>query len=245
MARLLACLLVLGALAYPFCSEWRLFGIYALYGFFPAPASMADPSREDIDLGERYSKECGRNSLYMLLRMHGCPVGLDQLKQNVDIAAAGSSMLHLRDAARQLRVPTKICKLTLDELVECPKPVIAHLNEHPTYPSGTGHYVVVLAADKKRIDLIDGSFGARGKYLTDSFQKYWSGHILIVVAPFPWSTWAAFASATLWVAVGLWWLGRPRAKRKGSAIIQAPAVSTKGEEGVGKGADCCSPEIGK
>jgi hypothetical protein len=191
----------------------------------PGGAQLAD-SPTTIPISERASRECGLNSLFVLLRLSGHDVTYDQTREVVPVGPSGTSLLELHQAASRLGVKTAVYQCSMAELVRLPKPVIAYIRPpHPNLLDRPGHYVVVLTADESGVEALDSTFAASYKYPTPMWEGEWSGHIL---APLPARSWAwplaLTAAAGIWVGLGLccW---RARVSRQTRAAHAAAALA--------------------
>jgi hypothetical protein len=178
----------------------------------------------------RAARECGLNSLYLLLRLCGHDVTFEQTREAVPIGPSGTSLLELQQAASRLGARTTMSRCSMAELVQVPKPVIAHLHpEMPDSQADAGHFVVVVRADKDGVEAIDSTFAASFHYSVAHFESVWSGHIL---APAPPQTWARPLALTvvvgIWLGMGLacWW-GRVSRRVKVAPAALAPAEGAR------------------
>jgi len=164
-----------------------------------------------IPLPERAQRECGLNSLYLMLRLTGHDVTFDQVREAVTVGPSGTSLLELRQAASRLGMRTAVQRCSMDELASLPKPVIAYFHSKDPEPQGRpGHYVVVLRADAAGVEIIDGNLAASFWYNAGHFEAEWSGHVL---TPSPLGSWvrplALTAVAGACVALGMsFWRAR-------------------------------------
>jgi hypothetical protein len=151
---------------------------------------------------------CGPNSLYLFLRLHNQEITLDEVNKVVPLGTHGTSLLQLKDSAAQLGVQTRIFRCTWDDLVHCPKPAIAYLNQFNE--AVAGHYVVVLAADhEKNVDFIDGSDGVLYHNRHGFFTQGWTGYLLIPASHSE-SHWDIVITLAFWASIGLAvWLTGP------------------------------------
>jgi hypothetical protein len=167
----------------------------------PPPA----PSPTGIPLQERAGRECGLNSLFLLLQLSGHNVSYKQTREAVVIGPNGSSLSELQQAASRLGVKTAVSRCSMAELMHMPKPVIAYLRlETGDTPERAGHYVVVMAANENGVEFIDGTFATALKDSASNFEAVWSGHVLAPAAAQGWvRPLALIAAVGLWVGMGL------------------------------------------
>ena len=141
--------------------------------------------------------QCGRNALYMLLRRLGHDVSYDEIERNVPVGPKGSSLLELRDGARQLGVELSICKYD-PTFVEA----IRHTRGIALVRQGNrkdmGHYVVTEPIHSThgggRIDTIGGSYGIPQRLTDYEFALVWTGYYL-TGPPSVWKRWLLWATA--------------------------------------------------
>jgi hypothetical protein len=175
----------------------------------PGGAPLA-PSATGMALHERAGRECGLDSLFVLLRLTGHDVTYDQTRAAVPIGPMGSSLLELQQAASRLGAKTTLSRCSMAELMHRPKPVIAYLKRAAGPEAGVGHFVVVVSADETGVEIADSAVATFLKYNPSHFEEEWSGHIL---SPAPAQTWFRPLTLTavggVWLGVGLlWWRAR-------------------------------------
>jgi hypothetical protein len=174
-------------------------------GGAPGAAPPA-PLFRDRASPEGAGRECGLNSLFMLLRLSGHDVTYEQTRAAVPIGPMGTSLLELQQAASRLGAKTRLSQCSMAELKREPKPVIAYfLRATGGAVDGPGHFVVVLKADDTGVEVFDNSYPtALWKYSVPHFEAQWSGHIL---GPAPPPIWARpltlTAVAGVWISIGL------------------------------------------
>jgi hypothetical protein len=182
------------------------------------------PSPTAIPLHERAGRECGLNSLFLLLRLSGHHVTHEQVQAAVAVGPSGTSLLELQQAASRLGAKTLISRCSMAELLHRPKPVIAYFHlKTPGTQDRTGHYVVVLGTDETGVEVIDGTFATSFKYPASQFEAEWSGHILALAPPQTWVRPLALSAVLgLWVGIGLlrW---RARVLRRAAGADSAAA----------------------
>jgi hypothetical protein len=207
------------------------------------PASGADPDAPDVPgppapegIGARAELVCGRNSLYLLLKLLDRPVTFAQVEAAVPVGPHGTNMLQLRNAALDLGLADAgVYRCSFDDLVGCPKPLIAHLtlplNPAEAGAAEAGHYVVVLSADQEHVTYLDGSFGTTRVSGTGQFRKRWSGHVLLPAGSpgGSWVGWGTLAVPCLVVPLGLGYWRLRRSRRAGPAPGPAGPDDARGQ----------------
>ena len=165
----------------------------------PSAFAQVDPSTMfDTQIVWRDQRACGVNSLYVLLRLHGCDSDYSQLSSELFDASRGgyTSLANLRDVASRRGLDLEMGRTSPDVLHEMSKPVIAHIE--PQEEGEWGHYVVVLDANEDTVRTMDGTTAIVMTRPWREFASLWSGHVLYPTRP-PSQTrvWAAYALAAL------------------------------------------------
>lgn len=178
----------------------------------PPPAARLTPEREALIW--RVTKNCGVNSLYVLLGAHGRETEYEPLMADLEARKTGSenSLADLRAAAADRGLECRVGKATLEGLRSLPKPVIVHVEDGGTT---SGHFMVVVDVRPDAVDLIEGTTGSEVTLSDREFTQAWTGYVLYV--PPPWYAaipWWAFALAAAAVG-GTAGLGLTRAVRRG------------------------------
>jgi hypothetical protein len=121
------------------------------------------------------SPDCGANSLYVFLRLHGVECSLDAVRNEVRVTAQGASMLDLKEAAGRNSVDAAVLSTSPPELFRR-LPAIARLSSDGS--AEKGHYVVVIRADDNVVHLIDGTTGLSNQVSQTAFEREFSGYAL-------------------------------------------------------------------
>lgn len=122
-------------------------------------------------------RDCGVAALAMLLSAHAAPlIDADSLRELVYRRHTGLSLLELQRAARAHGVSLQGYRLTIEELVHSPMPLIAHLYRH---------FVVVDRVANGRVQVRD-PIGGRIAIPIEKFALMWSGNVLseVMVGPY-------------------------------------------------------------
>jgi hypothetical protein len=128
---------------------------------------------------------CGPNSLYLLLRLSGVEVSLEQVERSVPLSSTGCTLDDLRRAAIDLGLAVEVRKVNPDEFKELPKPLIAHFLAPA---SGLGapaqvrdHFAVVTRTlPDGGFQSIDSNNLVTATYLGLNFARNFSGYCLVV-----------------------------------------------------------------
>ena len=108
--------------------------------------------------------DCGPSCLRMIAAFYGKTYTLQKLRELAHISREGVSLLGLSDAAEAIGFRTIGARITLEQLIEAPKPCVVHWDQD--------HFVVVYQYRKGIIYLADPAFGLV-KYSETEFKKHW------------------------------------------------------------------------
>jgi hypothetical protein len=129
---------------------------------------------------ESTTADCGANSLYVFLRLHGVGCKLEDIRRQVPITDRGASMLDLKEAANKYNLKTEVVKTSAMSLLD-KLPVIARMAaaDNPE----EGHYVTLAETEKLpdgiKVTVIDGSTGAIVEMPSPVFEREFTGYALI------------------------------------------------------------------
>lgn len=173
------------AVSYAARRAWGRMTIIVIMCAMPSAAGAADTPVAD-DKGNWSWKPmwldraaCGPNSLFVLLRLLGEDVTLDEVKRHVECdPVRGCSMASMVDAAAAIGVPTEVLFVPPAELPRLPFPYVLHGNSG--LKQKTGHFIVVVARDDVKgtvatIDPVRESFGWRPE---SGILSGYSGYVL-------------------------------------------------------------------
>ena len=108
--------------------------------------------------------DCGPSCLRMIAAFYGKTYSLQKLRELAHISREGVSLLGLSDAAEAIGFRTIGARITLEQLMEAPKPCVVHWDQD--------HFVVVYNYRKGVIYVADPAFGLV-KYSDTEFKKHW------------------------------------------------------------------------
>ncbi len=148
---------------------------------------------------------CGANSLFCLLRLGGLAVDHEQLIRTLSPPAEGNSLEDLRKAASKLGIQLFALRAGPRDLERLSFPFIAHLKGRHPQPD---HFVVVVAFDGKKFDVIDDGVGGIFSIRRERFIRQWSGFVLGRALPRQWLTplFASVGSLAIALLVPSSWL---------------------------------------
>jgi len=123
---------------------------------------------------------CGRNGLFVLLRLYNCNIKFQDILREVPVSSKGTSLLDLKNSSYRLGVRARVCRLTLAQAMSCTRPFLAYF-EVKGLSNQTGHFIVVADYDPKRDAFLtlDGETGSRYWLESSKFETRWTGHVLI------------------------------------------------------------------
>lgn len=114
---------------------------------------------------------CGAAALAYTLSYLGRETDEDEIVKLVKLTERGTSMLELKQAAKQLRFSVKGVNANYLALVDEPLPVIAYINDD--------HYVVVIDVGYQYVNVFDPALGYV-RLTRALFEQSWNGHLLLV-----------------------------------------------------------------
>ncbi len=175
---------------------WILFVFAAPAGFGQPAAGPPLPSPPD-------AKDCGKQCLYVLLRLHGINATEREIERLLPVGEDGTSMYDLQQCAGHFGLETDVVELSPEDLDKVPLPAIVHLG--PTKEEG--HYLVLVhVLEPKFPRFIDGTRGSFSWARAD-FARSWSGYALVPKDRW-WLRWLSRLTAFAALAATGLWLGR-------------------------------------
>jgi ABC-type bacteriocin/lantibiotic exporter with double-glycine peptidase domain len=121
--------------------------------------------------------DCGATCLYMILKYYGGFETLDNLKKLTHTTKEGTSMWHLKEAAKKLGFEANAYKGNLEEIKKQKlPPFIAHVLVDEMYY----HYVLVYKIRGKKLWIADPSTGYIKVMKEESFLKIFQNTILVL-----------------------------------------------------------------
>jgi ATP-binding cassette subfamily B protein len=108
--------------------------------------------------------DCGPACLRMIASFYGKTYSLQKLRQLAHITREGVSLLGLSEAAEAIGFRTIGARITIEQLMEAPKPCVVHWDQD--------HFVVVYKYRKGVVFVSDPAFGLV-EYTETEFKKHW------------------------------------------------------------------------
>jgi predicted double-glycine peptidase len=120
---------------------------------------------------QSHSNDCGPASLKMVLAAHGIHPLITDLAANFELNAKGTSMMHLRMVSTQWGVPARSWHIRPKDLPRLPLPAIAFVKKD--------HFVVIRRFVAPEVLEVDDPALGKLHWPARSFQKIWSGEMLV------------------------------------------------------------------
>lgn len=108
--------------------------------------------------------DCGPSCLRMIAAFYGKTYSLQRLRELAHISREGVSLLGLSEAAEAIGFRTIGARITIEQLLEAPKPCVVHWDQD--------HFVVVYKFRKGKVSVADPAFGLV-EYSEAEFRKHW------------------------------------------------------------------------
>lgn len=108
--------------------------------------------------------DCGPSCLRMIAAFYGKTYSLQRLRELAHISREGVSLLGLSEAAEAIGFRTIGARITIEQLLEAPKPCVIHWDQD--------HFVVVYKFRKGKVSVADPAFGLV-EYSEAEFRKHW------------------------------------------------------------------------
>lgn len=113
--------------------------------------------------------DCGAACLAMILRFYGKNVGINRLRNLVNVTQEGATLQSVADGAEALGFHARGIRTDMANLALVPTPAIAHWEGY--------HYIVLVDVQPNRITVADPAIGIR-HFKPAEFEKGWTGYIL-------------------------------------------------------------------
>lgn len=120
---------------------------------------------------------CGPNSLFTFLILSEHPeVTLEQL-QSLPVTSDGTSLLALRDAAKQFHVNAEVRHYRPQEIDHMPLPAIAQFKTSSASITPY-HFGVIYKIDSSHIYLLNGTTGFKESVRRSRLVAFWTGYVM-------------------------------------------------------------------
>lgn len=131
-----------------------------------------------IKVKQRDITDCGAACLASVAAHYNLSLPVARIRQFAGTDKKGTNVLGLVEAAGKMGFLAKGVRGEWDSLFKIPKPAIAHI----IVKEVLHHYVVLIKATDKYIEVMDPADGAFHKMEHEDFKKQWTG-VLVLIAP--------------------------------------------------------------
>lgn len=131
-----------------------------------------------IKVKQRDITDCGAACLASVADYYNLKIPVSRIRQIAGTDKKGTNVLGLVEAARKMGFWAKGVKGEWESLFKIPKPAIAHIVVNKVLH----HFVVIVAADKNFITVMDPAHGSLTKIPHNNFKEQWTG-VLVIMAP--------------------------------------------------------------
>ena len=121
-------------------------------------------------------RDCGISCLDFLIQYYKGYVPREKLREDTYTTSKGTNAFYLLEALNKYGFDTVGQKISFKELLDAPKPLIAHF----VLPNGLEHFMIVLKTTMASILVMDPASGKR-KIKKDQFMNEWDGIVLLAV----------------------------------------------------------------
>lgn len=174
----------------------------------------------NIKVKQRDITDCGAACLASVAAWYNVRLPVSKIRQFAGTDRKGTNVLGLIEASAKMGFLAKGVKGEWDSLFKIPKPAIAHLIVNGILT----HYVVILRATNKFIQIMDPEDGNIHKIPHEQFGKEWTG-VLILIAP---GEKFSVKDEKVSLSVRLWQLIKPNSRILFQALVGAIIFSMLG-----------------
>ena len=131
-----------------------------------------------IKVKQRDITDCGAACLASVAAYYNLKIPVSRIRQIAGTDKKGTNVLGLVEAARKMGFWAKGVRGEWESIFKIPKPAIAHIVVNKVLH----HFVVIVAADKNFITVMDPAHGSLTKIPHNDFKEQWTG-VLVIMAP--------------------------------------------------------------
>ena len=131
-----------------------------------------------IKIKQHDIKDCGAACLASIGAHYKVQLPIAKIRQYANTDKRGTNVLDMIEGAEKMGFTAKGVKGGLDAIAKIPLPAVAHV----VVQEQLHHFVVIYKVTKDKIEVMDPAFGKMETYTFESFQKIWTG-VLILFAP--------------------------------------------------------------
>ena len=129
-----------------------------------------------IQIKQRDISDCGAACLASVSSYYGLHLPVSRIRQYAGTGKHGTSLRGLIEAAEQLKFRARGARTPGHAITQITTPAIFHLVQN-----GLQHFVVVYKITNRYIWLMDPAFGKMIRLEIHSFNKQWSGIVLLLI----------------------------------------------------------------
>ncbi|HZZ75959.1 MAG TPA: peptidase domain-containing ABC transporter, partial [Puia sp.] len=129
-----------------------------------------------IRIKQRDVSDCGAACLASISSYYGLHLPVSRIRQYAGTGKQGTSLQGLIDAAEQLKFRAKGARTSHSCITKIPTPAIFHLVQNELQ-----HFVVTYKITNRHIWLMDPAFGIIVRQAIETFNKEWSGVVLLLI----------------------------------------------------------------
>jgi ABC-type bacteriocin transporter len=130
-----------------------------------------------IKVKQRDITDCGAACLASVAAYYKLGLPVARIRQLAGTDKKGTNVLGLTEAAGKIGFLAKGVKGEWDSLFKIPKPAIAHV----IVKERLHHYVVLIRANARYIEIMDPCDGCLHKISHEEFKKQWTGVLILIV----------------------------------------------------------------
>ena len=164
--------------------DWSSIGKPVTYA---VPPGLTTPESLRFDKPFQQGPRCGVNGLFAMLQICGKDVTYDDVQRRVKLGPDGANLEDLRESASAFGLRAEVRKLTPEDIVVAPKPIMVHVNAPATGSGkaieGGGHFTVITSVDAEGVfNGIDTTNGLFTSWSPDRISRDTTGYCLVLDA---------------------------------------------------------------
>ncbi len=128
-----------------------------------------------IKIKQHDIQDCGAACLASIGNHFDVNLPIARIRQFANTDKRGTNVLGIIEAAEKMGFTAKGVKGGIDALDKIPLPAIAHV----IVKEQLHHYLVIYSVSKGKIEVMDPAFGKMETYTIESFQKIWTGVLVL------------------------------------------------------------------
>jgi ATP-binding cassette subfamily B protein len=129
-----------------------------------------------IRIRQRDISDCGAACLASVSSFYGLHLPVSRIRQYAGTDKHGTSLQGLIKAAERLKFSARAARAHCKAIAQIPTPAIFHLAQ-----KGLQHFVVIYKISRRYVWLMDPAFGKIVRHEIESFNKEWSGVVLLLI----------------------------------------------------------------